>query len=401
MGHLRSMTCLTALTIAALPASARAETYEVKCYFVGIYGDADHDGYAAIGSYPVTLQVAREDRLSCPDGFVRRAGDCDDTKAWIHPRRGEIAFNGVDDNCDGQTDETEPIYYEQGYGNTTSGFVIRAKVNDATIVQHAADLYVRVFLNPLDSSTVLAAQPLVKVTGLSYANPYVEVAVANQAPNRVFGAFLRFYRPLSFTPPVGIASKTAGAVSTAATASSSGSYLTSGSLPVRYVQVGEDSLWYTTTTDGTSGMSKLRTDVLLRALKQVEESRLGRVGYWGSVDDEGTRYGADIGDLWCSEFYSWSVKPYVPVSGNTVAALKSKFKLKGAYYTDVQGVAARGDWIHTSTHSTMFLALDTAVLPREIWTVEGNLDNEVRVMHRKVSDYVGVGHIQSSLWSWP
>jgi hypothetical protein len=40
------------------------------------------------------------------DGYAGSA-DCDDTNASVNPGMAEIPGNGVDDNCNGQADETE------------------------------------------------------------------------------------------------------------------------------------------------------------------------------------------------------------------------------------------------------------------------------------------------------
>jgi hypothetical protein len=144
--------CLTLALLAAVPATARAELYEVKCYYSGALGDKDNDGYAPNGAPQATLMVERKWRLTCPPGYVKRAGDCNDNNSAVHPRRAEIGFNGVDDNCADGVDETEPIYYTSGYYNTTSSFSIRAKINDNAILQHASNLYVEVLFSSLNYS---------------------------------------------------------------------------------------------------------------------------------------------------------------------------------------------------------------------------------------------------------
>jgi hypothetical protein len=53
--------------------------------------DVDGDGYA-----PTT-----DANVSCPG---KQLGDCDDARAWAHPGLREVCWNGVDDDCDGQTD---------------------------------------------------------------------------------------------------------------------------------------------------------------------------------------------------------------------------------------------------------------------------------------------------------
>ncbi len=61
------------------------------------YADGDGDGYG-IG--------AGSSQCAAGNGFTATvAGDCDDTKATVHPGATEVCSNGVDDNCNGQTDE--------------------------------------------------------------------------------------------------------------------------------------------------------------------------------------------------------------------------------------------------------------------------------------------------------
>lgn len=60
------------------------------------YADADGDDYGAAAS----------DSLACfqPAGFVSDSSDCDDTNPDIYPGATEL-LNGLDDDCDGQSDE--------------------------------------------------------------------------------------------------------------------------------------------------------------------------------------------------------------------------------------------------------------------------------------------------------
>ncbi len=60
------------------------------------YQDADSDGY---GTSSVSKAACAK-----PTGYVAASGDCDDTKAAIHPNAQEICDN-VDNNCGGGTDE--------------------------------------------------------------------------------------------------------------------------------------------------------------------------------------------------------------------------------------------------------------------------------------------------------
>ena len=61
-----------------------------------LYRDADGDGYGNPSQTQITC--------GSPSGWVIQAGDCDDTRASVHPGAPETC-NGLDDNCDGSIDE--------------------------------------------------------------------------------------------------------------------------------------------------------------------------------------------------------------------------------------------------------------------------------------------------------
>ncbi len=81
------------------------------------YQDNDGDGY---GNSAVTTQAC-----SKPASYASLNGDCNDASAAVHPGASETC-NGVDDNCNGQTDEglpTQTYYLDadyDGYGNKLS-----------------------------------------------------------------------------------------------------------------------------------------------------------------------------------------------------------------------------------------------------------------------------------------
>ncbi len=80
------------------------------------YGDADGDGY---GDADDTIQAC-----AAPAGYVGDDTDCDDGDASVNPGAAEIC-NGIDDDCDGQVDESLLVTsYEDadgdGYGDAGS-----------------------------------------------------------------------------------------------------------------------------------------------------------------------------------------------------------------------------------------------------------------------------------------
>ena len=101
--------------------------------------------------------------LACtqPAGFVLNSGDCDDSNNSIFPGAQEICDNGIDDDCDGLIDDTDPdvvmtIWYrdqdQDGFGNLAmaltactqpDGFVsngIDCNDQDASINPNALEL---------------------------------------------------------------------------------------------------------------------------------------------------------------------------------------------------------------------------------------------------------------------
>jgi hypothetical protein len=76
------------------------------------YLDADVDGY---GNPAIWVS-----EMSQPGGYVTDSNDCDDTRSGVHPGAQETC-NGIDDDCNGTTDEGCSTYYldndGDGYGD--------------------------------------------------------------------------------------------------------------------------------------------------------------------------------------------------------------------------------------------------------------------------------------------
>jgi hypothetical protein len=167
------------------------------------------------------------------------------------------------------------------------------------------------------------------------------------------------------------------------------------------VQVGTVSEPYYTTTTGFGAVEEARTNILLRGFKELDESNRGRVGYRGSVQADGKRYGASGNEKWCSEFYVWVTKPYVSYGVITF------FKIKDSYYSDpglpLSGsspIARRGDYmpVNDKNHSTMLLGVETAT--STVWTLEDNSGNHVKIANRPIAGSVespdGLGHVDTT-----
>jgi len=350
------------------------------CYW-SIY-DADHDGYAAPIAPPV--ETAKSG-VKCPSGYVRFNGDCNDRDAGIHPRRGEVPFNGVDENCNEKIDETEFVVSAAGNANTETSFRLTARVNDVTILNGWWDLWAEVELTDLSYSATPLKLPWFKVTDVSSTDPLTVITVSNLSPATVYKAVVRFFRPGWAKGQI-------------------------------YAQAGADSVDYFTTTDGSSHLSQVRTDILLRGFKELHDSNRGLVGYMGTVKKDGTRYGAGSNELWCSEFYVWVTKPYVKylelLSGypSYVDGVIAFFGRWWAYHDadEIVTLGERGDYMPSDSdgdgdknHSTMLLAVDYSSAPSWAWTLEGNSGNQVKVELRPIEATPtvlrGLGHLTSWL----
>ncbi|MBK7965244.1 MAG: hypothetical protein IPK10_08065 [Bacteroidetes bacterium] len=72
---------------------------------VTMYPDLDQDGYYSSTSGAVS-------GFCFPAGYAMVNGDCDDANNIVNPGKYEIICNGVDDNCNGQTDENNSLAFD-------------------------------------------------------------------------------------------------------------------------------------------------------------------------------------------------------------------------------------------------------------------------------------------------
>ena len=79
--------------------------------------DADGDGYGTADS--VSLFCLPIDTI--PSGYVGIPGDCDDSNAAVNPSQTELPGDGLDNDCDGETDNissaTAPGWFVRAYPN--------------------------------------------------------------------------------------------------------------------------------------------------------------------------------------------------------------------------------------------------------------------------------------------
>ena len=80
---------------------------------VNFYQDSDSDTY---GNAAISTQAC-----AAPTGYVASSADCNDGTAAIHPGAAEQC-NGIDDDCDGMTDEGVLSTFYQDSDNDTYGF---------------------------------------------------------------------------------------------------------------------------------------------------------------------------------------------------------------------------------------------------------------------------------------
>jgi hypothetical protein len=170
-------------------------------------------------------------------------------------------------------------------------------------------------------------------------------------------------------------------------------------------------------TDSSVATVHNRFLLVMKGLAEYNASQLGEVGYAGSDARDGRRYSADANEKWCSEFYVWVARSFVAdVSGTTVEDVKDFFRDHSALMSAREvPVGDPGDYLSLDTdqdgdpnHSAMLLAYDT--LTGNVWTLEGNSGNEVKIKPR-VADWAlplpagkdapvfnRLGHIKSSMW---
>jgi hypothetical protein len=380
-----------ALTIHAgiTPREAQAaDNPQRQCYRASLY-DRDGDGYANLGALspddPRFTMDAPGNR--CPDGYVERAGDCNDSVASTRPRSGERSHNSVDDNCNGITDEPEFYYYTAADNvNTTSKIRLTLYLNhpDIRAAARAGGLYVDVDFAALNNSSNEQTAAKLRMGNYMWDYAYGSVDLTGLSAGRVYRARMSLFRR-----------------------EANGSYTRIG--PSANYKTG----YFYSMTDSEIVKVHARFQIVMKGLKQYSDSRRGYVGYAGTIAADGTRYGADLREAWCSEFYSWVTGEFLRnMNGNDVEDLRSYFSSYDSLYaaSEIPTRAGPGDYMPLDTngdnkrnHSAMFLAYDTSQANPIVWCLEGNAGNEVKIVDR-AADFTGgrpvfhnLGYITNSM----
>lgn len=343
------------------PQAVWADDKAVDCWAT----DADRDGYAPNSVLPVAVSPAND--LHCSLGYPEKKGDCNDNNPNVHPRAVEQP-NGIDDDCDNKIDEPVPLHYVAGNNNTTSSFVVTLLMKDRLFIDWPIAPGAEVRITDLRNSGTFTTQ--INNNTVTKSGAFVSVPVTGLFPTRVYKVSVRLY--VCF-------------------------------FSCSYTPWSDD---YYTTTTGISPKSLARTGVVLRALAQMGDSELQMVGYRGALAVDGTRYGASYGEMWCSEFYSWSTGAHLDWDGSPPDDIDGILDVYADHggrrpASDVPVWADRGDYVAFDFngggkhHSAMVLAWDPGM--NTLWTVEGNTGNEVGVRDRRLVNVKGFGHITDSM----
>jgi hypothetical protein len=362
---------------------AATKTATITCYAAS--DDKDKDGYARAGAVSKDFQVPESTRYSCPTGYVPDDDDCDDTRSSVHPYRIEIPFNSRDDNCNGEIDENEFVVFHGGFDNSDYSYKMRVKLNNEDVLnyyQAGTPIYAKVTYRKItEDSSKDQESDYQRVFFIDYPHSKIgdykgtNITLSGLDKTTVYRSRVKFYYKSGDT----------------------------------YVPIGiyGPNVYYTTTTDTSEDKdrSQARTGILLQAFMELFYQQIGIVGKLGTEFVNGTRYGADANEKWCTEFYSfvsqWQLKNIYPISNTSdmQTYFGKNFSLVNKL-SDLDG-ALRADWLTldfddngTKDHTAMFLG---KYFDGRIVTIEGNTGNRVAIRHRDVSDIYGYGHIASDM----
>ena len=285
---------------------------------------------------------------------VRECGDCNDNNPKIHPYQFESIGDKVNNNCVDGADETEYLYKPSGINNSATGFTIRAKINDSrTILAHSGgkSIYASVKYKAVGDKKFSEK----KVTPRFRLRKKGSETIKRGHKKRSLGSFLQAEVNLTGLKPNKVYWATIQF----------------------FVQETDEKLSehnsnrpYWTATRGGSPTDQLRTKMVLWGLNEYYYQLRELVGSYGSLWPNGTRYGAEKNEWWCSEYYAKVSKQVWPrgLAGiQFLHEIKEKFKSKNAYFEIGNSRQAKahtkkmkmGDFLSTcgDGHTAMFLGV--------------------------------------------
>ena len=99
------------------------------CVLYTFYRDADGDTYGNIA------ETAFSYNATTPAGYVTNSTDCNDANSAVNPGATEVCGNGMDDNCNGSTDEGCVLYtfYQDNDGDTYGNPAVTSTSNNPAV----------------------------------------------------------------------------------------------------------------------------------------------------------------------------------------------------------------------------------------------------------------------------
>lgn len=328
-------------------------------------GDGDHWGTGA--------RVSMCAPSSCwGSGAANNPGDLDDANAAVHPESAEVQADGLDNDQDGNVDETEFLFSTTGYNNSATGFDLHARLNASSLINDGT-LYAKVTWWALDASATLTTTGIVNVAhaagGRDVTIPLMGLTSADAG--RAFGATVQFFTRLA-------------------------AYGSPGTYAYLARPTASDTYYTMTSPTSTTDAADARWRIVMRAFEDWDDSEKGAIHEWES-DWRTTRYGADADATeWCTEFYATMAKTELlymnpqdegasdPATEEGTISMSNWFAQYNGmleYMPSDTSLAARapGTWLGLDTdgdgvmnHTQMFLAWDATAATPSYWVVQGN-----------------------------